>query len=325
MHVYENHLYIEEAILQCAEILKIIIEISTFILYNTAMKILTVTEKYNNKKLITFLQDNFTNLSNGAMYRALRKKDIKINEKRVSENCLLKTGDEVKIYIADELLYPQIEVPIVYEDENIMVYDKPIGLEIQGENSLTSYAKNYLKSYIEPCHRLDRNTSGLVLFAKNPDSLKILLDAFKNHLIEKHYTALVYGIPPKKSQKLTAYLFKDSKKSLVYISDRKIAKYQEIVTYYRLLKQNTEKNISLLDITLETGRTHQIRAHLAHIGLPIIGDGKYGINTVNKNFKQKTQLLSSYSLTFRFNKQNRLSYLNNKTISKDEIPFINLL
>ena len=289
------------------------------------MKILVVPEKYNNKKLITFLQDNFSNLSTSTIYKTLRKKDIKINDKRISENCLIRTGDEIKIYITDDLLNPQIDIPIIYEDENIVVFDKPTDIEVTGNNSLTTYAKEHITPSIEPCHRLDRNTSGLVLFAKNAESLQILLDAFKNHEIEKHYMALVYGIPKIKSQTLEAYLFKDSKKAQVYISDKKLPKYQQIITSYKLIKQNIEKNISLLDITLETGRTHQIRAHLAYIGLPIIGDGKYGTNLVNKKFNQKKQLLSSYSLQFKFNKANRLSYLQNKMISKKETPFFNLI
>lgn len=289
------------------------------------MKILIVTEKFNNKKLIDFLQNNYNALSISTIYKTLRKKDIKLNGKRISENCLLRTGDEIKIYIADEILEPKIDIPVIYEDENIIVFDKPCGLEVTGDDSLTTYAKEKFKPFVEPCHRLDRNTSGLVLFAKNLGSLDIILDAFKNHLIEKHYITLVYGIPKKNYQKLESYLFKDSKKSLVYISDKPLQKYQKIITHYNVLKKNVEKNVSILDVTLETGRTHQIRAHLAHIGLPIIGDGKYGINKINKNFKQKVQLLSSYSLSFKFTKNNMLYYLNNVTISKNTIPFENFI
>lgn len=289
------------------------------------MKILIVSEKYNNKKLITFLQDNFSSLSTALIYKTLRRKDIKINDKRISDNCLLKTGDELKIYIADNILEPEIKIPIIYEDENIVVYDKPVGIEVTGDNSLTTYAKKQYNSYIEPCHRLDRNTSGLTIFAKNQECYDALLESFKNHSIEKHYIALVYGIPKIKSQKLEAFLFKDSKKSLVYVSDKPLLRYQKIITHYQLIKLNKEKNISLLDITLETGRTHQIRAHLAHIGLPIIGDGKYGINDINRQFKEKTQLLSSYSLTFHFDDSSVLYYLNGTTIKKENIPFLNLI
>lgn len=293
------------------------------------MKILKVPQKYNNKKIINFLLDSFNGLSTSTIYKALRKKDIKINDKRTSENCLLRTGDDIKIYLPDNLLQKDFNIPIVFEDDNIVIFNKPAGIEVTGENSLFSYAKklfsNNVNKFIEPCHRLDRNTSGLILFARNKSSLDILLDAFKNHLIEKHYICMVYGIPRKKSERLESYLFKDSKKSMVYISDNLKPGYQKIITSYKILKLNKTKNISLLDITLGTGKTHQIRAHLSHIGCPILGDGKYGINKVNKYFKLKTQALSSYSIKFKFPFSNQLSYLNGKTIKQDKIPFINLL
>lgn len=293
------------------------------------MKILKVPQKYNNKKIINFLLDSFNGLSSSTIYKALRKKDIKINDKRISDNCLLRTGDEIKIYITDDLLENNLDIPIVYQDDNIVVFNKPIGLEVTGESSLSSYAKKIFakteNEFIEPCHRLDRNTSGIVLFARNKQSLDVLLNAFKNHLIEKHYTCVVYGIPQKKSNRLEAFLFKDSKKSIVYISDSPKQGYQKIITSYKVIKSNTEKKLSLLDITLETGKTHQIRAHLAHIGYPILGDGKYGVNKINKEFKQKTQALSSYSIKFKFKENNILSYLNEKTIKQSQIPFSKFL
>ena len=278
------------------------------------MKILIVDEKYNNKKLDKFIFDKFPGLSSGLFYKTLRKKDFRVNDGRISENITLHTGDEIKVFINDELLESNISIPTIYEDDNILVVDKPTNIEVVGENSVTSMLE-WKYSYIKPCHRLDRNTTGLVLFAKNEESLNILLDKFKNHQIEKHYRATVYGIPKVKKSKLEAFLFKDSKKSLVYISDEPKKGYQKIITSYEVIKEDKKENISVLDVKLETGRTHQIRAHLAYIGLPIIGDGKYGKNEINKKFNKKTQLLESYSLKFNFSSSSGiLSYLNEKCI-----------
>ncbi len=280
------------------------------------MKILVVDEKYNNKKLDKFIFDKFPSLSSGLFYKTLRKKDFRVNDNRISENIILHTGDEIKVFISDELLKNNILLPTIYEDDNILVIDKPTNIEVVGENSVTSILeKKY--SYIKPCHRLDRNTTGLVLFAKNEESLNILLAKFKNHEIEKHYKATVYGIPKVKKAKLEAFLFKDSKKSLVYISNEPKKGYQKIITSYEVIKEDKKQNISVLDIKLETGRTHQIRAHLAYIGFPIIGDGKYGKNEINKKFNKKTQLLESYSLKFNFSSPGGiLSYLNGKVIKR---------
>ena len=276
------------------------------------MEVVTVTNKYNGKKLNTFILDNLPFITQNTLYKLLRKKDIKVNNKRVNTNVTIHTGDIISVYISYSNL-----LQIVYEDDNILVVNKPTKLEVTGTNSLTSLVhKKYNSSSFQymPCHRLDRNTTGLVLFAKNKTALDILNKKFKNHEIEKHYLALVYGIPKKETLKMEAYLFKDSKKSLVYISDSFKKGYKKIITYYNIIKKY--ENSSVLDIQIETGRTHQIRAHLAHIGHPIIGDGKYGINKINKEFGSKFQQLVAYKLVFNFKTDSGiLNYLNNKTIS----------
>ena len=284
------------------------------------MRSLIVTEKFNNKKLSAFLLSSFPKLSINSIYKALRKKDIKINGARTSQDIFVHTADNIDVYITDDILFPTFNLDIVFEDDNILIVNKPSGIEVTDNNSLTSeihaiYSNAVFKPM--PCHRLDRNTTGLVLFAKNQRSLDILLDKFKNHEIEKHYIALVYGTPPKKYDRLEAFLFKDNKKSLVYISDTPKTGYKKIITSYSVIDKRSDGSC-LLDVQIETGRTHQIRAHLSHIGLPIIGDGKYGLNDINKKFSSKTQKLCSYMIKFNFKTDSDiLNYLNGKVFSID--------
>ncbi len=287
------------------------------------MKKLIVDKKNDGKKLYDFLVDKLDSLTYSLFCNTLRKKDIKVNDKRTNKNIVVYQDDVVLVYIADDLLSSKkISFETVYEDDNILVLNKPRGIEITGANSVTSYVhEKYASSEFlpMPCHRLDRNTCGLVLFAKTETALNILLEKFKNHEIEKHYYAWVASVPKLKKQSLTAYLFKDNKKSLVYISDVPKKGYRKIVTSYEVIEEKAD-GTCFLDVVIETGRTHQIRAHLAHIGLPIIGDGKYGKNEINKAFNQKMQTLCAYKLKFCFSSDSGiLEYLNNKSFCIDTL------
>lgn len=282
-----------------------------------------VGEKENGKKLVSVLQATYRKMPASAVYKALRKKDIKVNGIRVHDNVALAYGDEIELYIKDEIVhgkttsYKVEESRIVYEDENILVYNKPVEIEVQGKSGELGLEQALCEqkqfSFLKACHRLDRNTTGLVMFAKNEETERILLQVIQHRGIQKYYQAQVYGIPSQKEATLQDYLFKDAKKSQVILSREKKKGYQEIITKYRVLTTNLKENTAWLEVELVTGRTHQIRAHLAYIGYPIIGDGKYGNNQVNQKFHQKYQQLCCYKLVFQ-DMSDKLSYLQGKTI-----------
>lgn len=286
------------------------------------MKEIIVNKRYHEKKLNKVILNELQNINYPTFCKLLRKKDIKVNGKRTNKDIIVYENDKIEIYLPKELEDAKVELDIVYEDGNILIINKPANIEVTGAKSLTEIInKKYTNCEFkpQPCHRIDRNTTGLVMFAKNEKALEILLEKFKNHEIEKHYLALVYGIPNKKEERLEAYLFKDNKKAYVYISDTLKKGYQKIITSYKVLETRKD-NTALLDVEIETGRTHQIRAHLAHMGYPIIGDGKYGKNQINKQFGKKYQMLCSYKLKFKFQSESGiLTYLKGKEIGLENI------
>ncbi len=267
-------------------------------------------------KLIRFLCDE--NLPYNLVCKLVRDKDIKVNNKRVGKDILLIEGDKITVYLKEEQ-----KVEIVFEDENVLVAFKPRSIETISEVSddFLSMLKSQTNINLFAVHRLDRNTEGLIVFAKNENAKKSLDYAFKNRTLEKYYLALTYGTFILKEKTLEAYLKKDEKKSLVQISDKNLDGYEKIITKYKVLKEID--NLSLIQVELVTGKTHQIRAHLSHIGHFVIGDEKYGDSKINKQYKKHYQCLCAYKLIFHFASNDYLSYLNGKEISlsKDMIDF----
>ena len=261
------------------------------------------------KQLLSDAIGENTDLGYYRIQKVIKSKSVKINGVRVGTDMNVNVGDTVYVYLADR---EKDSVEVVYRDDNILVVNKSCGIEVQGEGSLTERINNILTDTVAvPVHRLDRNTMGLVVYALNKTAETELLASFKDRDIDKTYNCIVVGVPQKPNAKLKAYLFKDAKKSLVYISDEPKKGYLPIETHYNLVKKLGE--LSLLEVKLVTGRTHQIRAHLAHIRLPILGDGKYGINKINRRYRVKTQLLCCTKVTFHF-QQGALKYLDGKSV-----------
>lgn len=250
-----------------------------------------------------------TDLGFYRVQKIIKNRSVKINGVRVGVDMNVNTGDVIYVYLPDR---EKDSIEVVYRDENILVVNKNSGIEVEGPDSLTERINNILTDAVAvPVHRLDRNTMGLVVYALNKTAEKELLESFKVREIDKTYNCIVVGTPKQHSAKLKAFLFKDSKKSLVYISNTQKQGYLPIETHYQVLK--TMGELSLLEVKLVTGRTHQIRAHLAFLKTPILGDGKYGYNKVNRRYRVKTQLLCCTKITFHF-KQGTLKYLDGKSV-----------
>ena len=250
-----------------------------------------------------------TDLGFYRVQKIIKNRSVKINGVRVGVDMNVNAGDVVYAYLPDR---EKNSIEVVYRDDNILVVNKNAGIEVEGPDSLTERINNILTDAVAvPVHRLDRNTMGLVVYALNKTAEKELLDSFKVREIDKTYNCIVVGQPKQNNAKLKAFLFKDAKKSLVYISNTQKQGYVPIETHYQLLK--TMGELSLLEVKLITGKTHQIRAHLAHLKMPILGDGKYGYNKVNRRYRVKTQLLCCTKITFHF-KQGTLKYLDGKSV-----------
>ena len=232
----------------------------------------------------------------------LKNKDIRVNGVRVGADMFLRAGDTVCYYLTAKQAEKVAFYP-VYEDENVLIIDKESGV-----NSEAVFAALVRERACYFIHRLDRNTKGLMVFALNARAEKALLSAFKEKRVEKRYHALCFGLFAKSDEVLTGYLKKDRDRALVKVFDKPVLGAEKIVTEYRVLDK--KDGLTRVEVVLHTGKTHQIRAHLAHIGCPIVGDMKYGNSAKNKELKTSRQCLVAKRL--RFDLDGEFAYLNTK-------------
>ena len=308
------------------------------------MRILKIEKNDSGQRLDKFLTKAVKGLPQSMLYKSIRLKKIKVNRARTDQKYILQEGDEIQLFLREEFFdVPEKDenaiyritpkLSIVYEDENILLCQKHPGVLVHedtdgGENTLILHIKAYLlqKGEYDPekeqsfapalCNRIDRNTGGIVIAAKNAAALREMNEKIRNNEIGKFYLAAVHGHLPKKSDTMTAYLVKNADTNMVRIYDRPAKGLKEIITKYRVLKESA--NASLVEVDLITGRTHQIRAHFSHIGHPLLGDGKYGINRDDRKDGYKYQALYAYRLCFRFKDDSgTLGYLRGKEVRID--------
>lgn len=271
-----------------------------------------------SQKLSKLISDEL-GLGFNVIQKIIRNKDVKVDGKRVSKDIDVSIGALVEIFYNDK------PVKIVFENEDLLVAFKPRNIETVSEESnddLLNKLMTGLSKELFAVHRLDRNTEGLVVFAKNKKAKDCLDEAIKNRKLEKFYLAKVVGVLKNKQEKLVAYLKKDEKKSQVFVSDNIQSGYEKIKTNYKVLSETSD--FSILEVELVTGKTHQIRAHMAHFGHPILGDEKYGNSDVNKLYKKKFQCLCAYKLIFHFDEKDYLFYMNGTHVelSQNKIDFL---
>ena len=312
------------------------------------MKEFTIGKNDAGQRLDRFVGKAVPLLPESLLQKYIRLKRIKVNAKGSRRDQRLAPGDVVTLYINDEFFEAPREensylkvgkprVDVVYEDENILLADKKPGVlchsaGVWDYNTLIANIQAYLaqKGEWDPkaenafapalCNRIDRNTGGIVIAAKNAEALRILNEKIRDREIEKYYLCAVQGRPKPAEGKLENYLFKDSVKNQVYVRDRSEPGAKTAVTEYRVLR--SQNGLSLLECHLLTGRTHQIRAQLAHIGHPLLGDGKYGTEKLNRTYGEKGQALYSYRIVFEFpTDAGILNYLRGKEFRVEKVEF----
>ena len=312
------------------------------------MKAFPINQNDAGQRLDRFVKKVAPTLPGGLLQRYIRIKRIKVNGKRAENNTILSPGDLVELYINDEFFPPEETSPlaflaakrelnIVYEDENLLLVDKKPGQAVHPHDG-AEYGKtliDHIQAYLYAnrewrpreehafapalCNRIDRNTGGIVIAAKNAEALRILNQKIKDREIDKRYLCIVHGTPRPASGRLEGQLFKDAKENRVYITKTPQKGSKTCITFYKTLQ--SRNGLSLVECELVTGRTHQIRAQMAAAGWPLLGDGKYG--KLDKRYDRKFQALYSYKLTFQFTTDaGCLSYLNGKTFQVESVDFV---
>ena len=313
------------------------------------MKELRVNPNDAGQRLDRFVSKAVPLLPESLLQKYIRLKRIKVNGKGAKRDVRLQTGDLLQLYINDEFFekpreensYLKVGTPklsIVYEDENILLADKKPGVlchsaGVWDYNTLIANIQAYLaqKGEWRPreensfapalCNRIDRNTGGIVIAAKNAEALRILNDKIRDREIEKYYLCAVQGRPKPPEGRLENYLFKDAQKNQVFVKAKPEPGAKTAVTEYKLLR--SKGPLSLVECRLLTGRTHQIRVQMAHAGWPLLGDGKYGRERFNKNYEEKGQALYSYKLRFDFpTDAGILNYLRGREFTVEKVDFV---
>lgn len=314
------------------------------------MREIIINKNDAGQRLDKFISKHFSTMPKAMMYMYIRKKCIKVNGKKADISTKLNEGDVIKLFIKDEFFdakpkkkqYDFMKAPatlnVIYEDENIIIVDKKQGVIVHPDesyhfDSLVSRLKHYLynKGEFDPekeqsfspafANRIDRNTGGLVIGAKNAAALRELNLKIKNREIEKLYLCVAHGIFKEKEKTLSSYMIKNEKQNKVKVLSSPTSESKSMITKYKVIEEY-ENNTSLVEVELITGRTHQIRAHLASIGHPLCGDVKYG-KRENENSEYKYQALYAYKLRFNFkNLGGVLDYLNGKEFAAEDVNFI---
>ena len=312
------------------------------------MKEFTIGSNDAGQRLDRFLAKAVPLLPASLAQKYIRLKRIKCNGKRIDRDTRLCSGDVLQLYINDEFFdkprednaYLTVAVPklnIVYEDDQILLVDKRPGLAVHPHDgaeygrTLIDHIQSYLyqkrewrpreENAFTPalCNRIDRNTGGIVIAAKTAEALRVMNQKIKDRELDKRYLAIVEGTPKIKQGSLKGYLFKDAKKNRVFVTDSPQTGAKSCQTNYKVLASGN--GLSLVECELITGRTHQIRAQFAHVGHPLLGDGKYG--KLDKRFDRNYQALYSYKLTFTFTTDaGALEHLNGRSFQVQEVDFV---